>query len=68
MFDQYAMETAVDQIFGNQVFNLRGIGYLFRTGAFLYCLFVIAGLTALASPFFKVQKYKPKKNFDDDDY
>lgn len=47
VFDQYAMETAVDQIFGNQVFNLRGIGYLFRTGAFLYCLFIIAGLTAL---------------------
>lgn len=47
VFDQYAMETAVDQIFGNQVTNLRGVGYLFRTGAFLYSLFVIAALTAL---------------------
>lgn len=56
MFDQYAMETAVDQIFGNQVFNLRGIGYLFRTGAFLYCLFIIAGLTALVRKLGRVQR------------
>ena len=67
VFDQYAAETAIDEIFGNQVFNLRGIGYLFRYGAFLYCLFSISMLTMLITPFLRVAKYKPKKNVADDD-
>lgn len=67
VFDQYANETAVDEIFGNQVMNLRGIGALFRYGAFLYALFIIAGLTALISPFLSQQTWKPKKNYDPDD-
>ena len=61
VFDVYASETAVSEIFGNQVTNLRGIGVLFRYGAFLYALFSITGLTILASPFLRAKQWKPKK-------
>ena len=50
-----------------QVFNLRGIGYIFQKGIFLYALFSISMLTMLVAPFIRVKGYKPKKNNADDD-
>ena len=44
-----------------------GIGALFQHGAFLYCLFIISGLTVLATPFMRTTAWKPKKNVDPDD-
>lgn len=64
-FDEYANETAVDQIFGNQITNLRGLGYVFQYNVFVFCLFAFAGLTALVLPFTgRRGPKKPKANFD----
>ena len=64
-FDEYANETSVDEIFGNQITNLRGIGVVFQYNVFVFCLFAFAGLTALVLPFLNRVKPKPKKNFDE---
>ena len=64
-FDEYANETSVDEIFGNQITNLRGLGVVFQYNVFVFCLFIIAGLTGLYLPFTNRKKAKPKKNFDE---
>jgi LMBR1 domain-containing protein 1 len=64
-FDQYANETSIDEIFGNQITNLKGIGLLFQTNTFIFALFSISGLTALVLPFVGRIKHKPKANFDE---
>ena len=64
-FDEYANETSIDEIFGNQITNLKGIGYIFRKGIFVFALFAISGLTALISPFINRTRAKPKRNFDE---
>jgi hypothetical protein len=33
-FDEYANETSVDEIFGNEITNLQGIGAIFQYGVF----------------------------------
>jgi len=55
----------VDEIFGNEITNLQGIGAIFQYGVFVFVLFSISGLTALALPFLSRAKPKPKKNFDE---
>jgi LMBR1 domain-containing protein 1 len=64
-FDEYANETSVDEIFGNQITNLRGLGVVFQYNVFVFCLFIFAGLTGLTLPFMGRKKPKPKKNFDE---
>jgi LMBR1 domain-containing protein 1 len=64
-FDEYANETSVDEIFGNQITNLRGLGVVFQYNVFVFCLFIFAGLTGITMPFFARSKPKPKKNFDE---
>lgn len=63
-FDEYANETSVSEIFGNQITNLKGIGYVFQANIFVFALFAIAGLTGMFLPFMRKAKYKPKANFD----
>ena len=64
-FDEYANETSVDEIFGNQITNLRGLGVVFQYNVFVFCLFAFSGLTGLTLPFLNRVKPKPKKNFDE---
>jgi LMBR1 domain-containing protein 1 len=64
-FDEYANETSVDEIFGNQITNLRGLGVVFQYNVFVFCLFIFAGLAGISLPFLNRTKPKPKKNFDE---
>ena len=55
----------MDEIFGNEITNLKGIGAIFQYGVFVFVLFSISGITALLMPFMGRIKVKPKKNFDE---
>lgn len=46
-FPLYAANTAIEEIFGNDIENLIGIKYLYRKDVFLYCFLGFAGLGTL---------------------
>ena len=45
----YAAETAVRDIFGGNIENLTGLGYLFKYDVFIYSFFAMVCLAAGAS-------------------
>lgn len=64
-FDGYAAETAVTEIFGGEIENLRGLGVLFKYQIFLYSFFGMAVLSFFVMLFTEAQNSrKPRKAFD----
>ena len=53
-FSLYANETAISEIFGNEIENLRGIKYLYQYNIFLYSLLGFSGLTLLYTIFLAI--------------
>ena len=45
----YAAETAVRDIFGGNIENLTGLGYLFKYNVFIYSFFAMVCLSCYAS-------------------
>lgn len=46
-FSLYSYETAIYQIFTNQVLNLKGLGWIYRQAIFLYMMYSIVGLSLI---------------------
>lgn len=56
-FDVYANETAVNEIFGDKLENLRGLGVLFKYNVFVYCFF---GFSVLSLFYLLCVELRPK--------
>lgn len=64
-FDGYAAETAVAEIFGGEIENLRGLGVLFKYQIFLYSFFSMAMLSFCALIFTEAQNSRqPRRAFE----
>jgi LMBR1 domain-containing protein 1 len=64
-FDGYAAETAVSEIFGGEIENLRGLGLLFKYQIFLYAFFVMALLSLIVLILTEAQNArKPRRAFE----
>lgn len=64
-FDGYAAETAVSEIFGGEIENLRGLGVLFKYQVFLYSFFSMAVLSFCVLIFTEAQNSrKPRRAFE----
>jgi len=62
-FNVYANETAIDEIFGDKIENLRGLGVLFKYNVFLYSFFSVVMLSALV---LMATDLKPRKDLHND--
>ncbi|CAM6129058.1 unnamed protein product [Calypogeia fissa] len=62
-FSVYAQATAVQEIFGNQLENLRGIKYLFRFNIFQIAFVIFALLTAIYYLTFGFRKKRTRGKF-----
>jgi len=65
MFDVYAAETAVAEIFGGNIDRLKGLGALFRYNVFIYSLFAMACLSLVYIPFQTWKQPKPKRLYEE---
>ena len=64
-FDGYAAETAVSEIFGGEIENLRGLGVLFEYQVFLYAFFCMAVLSFCVLVMTEAQNQrKPRRAFE----
>ena len=66
VFDVYAAETAVTDIFGGNIENLKGLGYLFKYNVFIYSFFAMICLSCIIIPFETWKTPKPKKTWERD--
>jgi LMBR1 domain-containing protein 1 len=66
VFNVYAAETAVTDIFGGNIENLKGLGYLFKYNVFIYSFFAMICLSCIIIPFETWKTPKPKKTWERD--
>lgn len=60
-FPIYAFNTAIEEIFGNDIQNLMGIRYLYRKHVFLYAFVAFAGLGVVLLFLKRFRGKKPEK-------
>jgi len=65
IFNVYAAETAVAEIFGGNIDRLKGLGALFRYNVFIYSLFAMACLSLVYIPFQTWKQPKPKRLYEE---
>ena len=66
VFDVYAAETSVTDIFGGNIENLKGLGYLFKYNIFIYCFFGMICLSLITVPFQTYKVKPPRKAYEVD--
>lgn len=64
VFDVYAAETSVTDIFGGNIENLKGLGYLFKYNIFIYCFFGMICLSLMIVPFQNYKVKPPRKAYE----
>jgi LMBR1 domain-containing protein 1 len=64
VFDVYAAETSVTDIFGGNIENLKGLGYLFKYNIFIYCFFGMICLSLIIVPFQDYKVKPPRKAYE----
>ena len=63
-FPVYAAETAVRDIFGGNIENLTGLGYLFKYDVFIYSFFAMVCLSCVVLPFETWKAPKSRKAWE----
>ena len=46
-FDGYAQQTAIQEVFGSEIFNLQSVRVLFENNVFVIIMLVVSALTAV---------------------
>lgn len=64
VFEVYAAETAVMDIFGGNIENFKGLGWIFKYDVFIYSFFGMICLSSLIIPFETWKAPKSKKTWE----
>lgn len=60
-FEGYAQQTAIQEVFGNEIFNLQSTRWLFGNNIFIYIMLVFSVLTILWLVVMGPKKQRHKK-------